>query len=155
VDVSLAHKEVFVRYDDARLSEVEVKDTLRDLGYTIRDPDKENGTRNNRRNSRTASVQISVPEWSSSCANSARTPLGVDGDHGGAVAVARRHPGDVHPDDRDGRYGFAGRLTGFQERPPVHRGVPPRERPTVLGLGGEATARPPGGRGPRPAGDRT
>lgn len=74
--MSLAHKEVFVRYDDARLSEVEVKDTLRDLGYTIRDPDKENGTRNNRRNSRTASVQISVPEWSSSCANSARTPSG-------------------------------------------------------------------------------
>ena len=41
VDVSLAHEEVLVRYDDARLSEVEVKDTLRDLGYTIRDPDKE------------------------------------------------------------------------------------------------------------------
>ncbi|MFB6177308.1 MAG: cation transporter, partial [Halobaculum sp.] len=40
VDVSLAHEEVLVRYDDDRLSEVEVKDTLRDLGYTIRDPDK-------------------------------------------------------------------------------------------------------------------
>ena len=76
VDVSLAHKEVFVRYDDARLSEVEIKDTLRDLGYTIRDPDKENGTRNSRRNSRTASVQMSVPKWLSSCANSARTPSG-------------------------------------------------------------------------------
>ncbi|MFB6220345.1 MAG: heavy metal translocating P-type ATPase [Halolamina sp.] len=41
VDVSLAHEEVLVRYDDERLHEVEVKDTLRDLGYTIRDPDKE------------------------------------------------------------------------------------------------------------------
>ncbi|MFB6359984.1 MAG: heavy metal translocating P-type ATPase [Halobacteriales archaeon] len=41
VDVSLAHEEVLVQYDDAELSEVEVKDTLRDLGYTIRDPDKE------------------------------------------------------------------------------------------------------------------
>jgi len=28
------------RYDDGILSEVKVKDTLRDLGYTIRDPDK-------------------------------------------------------------------------------------------------------------------
>jgi len=40
VDVSLAHEEVPVRYDDGILSEVKVKDTLRDLGYTIRDPDK-------------------------------------------------------------------------------------------------------------------
>ncbi|MEF8842340.1 MAG: cation-translocating P-type ATPase [Haloarculaceae archaeon] len=40
VDVSLAHEEVLVRYDDEQVSEVEVKDTLRDLGYTIRDPDK-------------------------------------------------------------------------------------------------------------------
>ena len=40
VDVSLAHEEVLVQYDDGLLSEVEVKDTLRDLGYTIRDPDK-------------------------------------------------------------------------------------------------------------------
>jgi len=40
VDVSLAHEEVLVQYDDAILSEVKVKDTLRDLGYTIRDPDK-------------------------------------------------------------------------------------------------------------------
>ncbi len=41
VDVSLAHEEVLVRYDNETLSEVELKDTLRDLGYTIRDPDKE------------------------------------------------------------------------------------------------------------------
>jgi heavy metal translocating P-type ATPase len=41
VDVSLAHEEVLVRYDDEQVSAVEVKDTLRDLGYTIRDPDKE------------------------------------------------------------------------------------------------------------------
>jgi heavy metal translocating P-type ATPase len=40
VDVSLAHEEVLVRYDDDEISEVEVKDTLRHLGYTIRDPDK-------------------------------------------------------------------------------------------------------------------
>nr|WP_241767980.1 heavy-metal-associated domain-containing protein [Haloferax sp. ATB1] len=40
IDVSLAHEEVLVQYDDDRLSEIEVKDTLRDLGYTIRDPDK-------------------------------------------------------------------------------------------------------------------
>ncbi|WP_226480279.1 heavy metal translocating P-type ATPase [Natrinema amylolyticum] len=40
VDVSLAHEEVRVRYDDGAVSEVELKDTLRDLGYTIRDPDK-------------------------------------------------------------------------------------------------------------------
>ncbi|TKX60509.1 MULTISPECIES: heavy metal translocating P-type ATPase [Halorubrum] len=40
VDVSLAHEEVLVEYDDDLLSEVKVKDTLRDLGYTIRDPDK-------------------------------------------------------------------------------------------------------------------
>jgi heavy metal translocating P-type ATPase len=41
VDVSLAHEEVLVRYDDAVVDEVTVTDTLRDLGYTIRDPDKE------------------------------------------------------------------------------------------------------------------
>ncbi|PSP56483.1 heavy metal translocating P-type ATPase [Halobacteriales archaeon QH_7_66_36] len=41
VDVSLAHEEVLVRYDDGQLSGVELKDTLRDLGYTIRDPDKQ------------------------------------------------------------------------------------------------------------------
>ena len=40
VDVSLAHEEVLVQYDASILSEVDVKDTLRDLGYTIRDPDK-------------------------------------------------------------------------------------------------------------------
>ena len=40
VNVSLAHEEVRIRYDDS-LSEVELKDTLRDLGYTIRDPDKQ------------------------------------------------------------------------------------------------------------------
>ena len=41
VDVSLAHEEVLVQYDADRIDEVGVKDTLRDLGYTIRDPDKE------------------------------------------------------------------------------------------------------------------
>jgi len=56
VDVSLAHEEVLVRYDDGILSEVKVKDTLRDLGYTIRDPDKaRNDTSNSRPNSPTGS----------------------------------------------------------------------------------------------------
>jgi len=41
VDVSLAHEEVLVTYDPERLDEVAVKDTLRDLGYTIRDPNRE------------------------------------------------------------------------------------------------------------------
>ena len=40
VNVSLAQEEVRIQYDDS-LSEVELKDTLRDLGYTIRDPDKQ------------------------------------------------------------------------------------------------------------------
>ena len=40
VDVSLAHEEVLIRYDDEVLDEVELKDTLRDLGYTIHDPNK-------------------------------------------------------------------------------------------------------------------
>ncbi|ELY31178.1 heavy metal translocating P-type ATPase [Halogeometricum borinquense DSM 11551] len=41
VNVSLAHEEIRIQYDSAALSEVELKDTLRDLGYTIRDPDKQ------------------------------------------------------------------------------------------------------------------
>ncbi len=40
VDVSLAHEEVRVEYDADEIAEVALKDTLRDLGYTIRDPDK-------------------------------------------------------------------------------------------------------------------
>jgi cation transport ATPase len=40
VNVSLAHEEVLVQYDAEQVSEVELKDTLRNLGYTIRDPDK-------------------------------------------------------------------------------------------------------------------
>jgi len=39
--VSLAHEEVRVKYDDNRRSETEIKHMLRDLGYTIRDPDKQ------------------------------------------------------------------------------------------------------------------
>ena len=41
VDVSLAHEELLVQYDDEVISDVEIKDIVRDLGYTIRDPDKE------------------------------------------------------------------------------------------------------------------
>ena len=40
-NVSLAHEEVLIQYDDEVVSEVDLKDTLRDLGYTIRNPDKE------------------------------------------------------------------------------------------------------------------
>ncbi|PSP65681.1 hypothetical protein BRC77_00400, partial [Halobacteriales archaeon QH_8_64_26] len=40
-DVSLAHEELLVRYDDEAISEAEIKDVVRDLGYTIRDPDKQ------------------------------------------------------------------------------------------------------------------
>ena len=41
VNVSLAHEEVPVEYEEDEVKEVELKDTLRELGYTIRDPDKE------------------------------------------------------------------------------------------------------------------
>ena len=41
VDVSLAHEELLVQYNDTDISEAEIKDVVRDLGYTIRDPDKE------------------------------------------------------------------------------------------------------------------
>jgi Cu+-exporting ATPase len=40
VNVSLAHEEVLIEYDEDRIGEVDLKDTLRELGYTIRDPDK-------------------------------------------------------------------------------------------------------------------
>ncbi|MFC7155839.1 heavy metal translocating P-type ATPase [Halomarina halobia] len=40
VNVSLAHEEVLVEYEEDEVEEVELKDTLRELGYTIRDPDK-------------------------------------------------------------------------------------------------------------------
>jgi cation transport ATPase len=40
VNVSLAHEEVFIQYDANGLTEQDLKQTLRDLGYTIRDPDK-------------------------------------------------------------------------------------------------------------------
>jgi heavy metal translocating P-type ATPase len=40
-NISLAHEEVLIRYDDDAVSDVDLRDTLRDLGYTIRDPDKE------------------------------------------------------------------------------------------------------------------
>ncbi|MFQ5796072.1 MAG: heavy metal translocating P-type ATPase [Candidatus Bipolaricaulia bacterium] len=38
--VSIAHEEALVGYDPDRVTETELKQTLRDLGYTIRDPDK-------------------------------------------------------------------------------------------------------------------
>ncbi|WP_137286070.1 heavy metal translocating P-type ATPase [Halorussus salinisoli] len=38
--VSLAHEEVRVRYDEGEVEEVELKDVLRDLGFTIRAADK-------------------------------------------------------------------------------------------------------------------
>ena len=41
IDVSLAHEELLVEYEEDMLSEAEVRDVVRDLGYTIRDPDKQ------------------------------------------------------------------------------------------------------------------
>jgi len=40
VRVSLAHEEVLVRYDPVRVPAAALTDTLRDLGYTVRDPDR-------------------------------------------------------------------------------------------------------------------
>lgn len=40
VSVSLAHEEALIEYDEARVDETTLRDTLRDVGYTIRDPDK-------------------------------------------------------------------------------------------------------------------
>lgn len=40
VAVSLAHEEVLVEYDEARVDETTLRDTLRDVGYTIRDADR-------------------------------------------------------------------------------------------------------------------
>ncbi len=40
VSVSMAHEEVLVKYDPDGVNEVELNDTLRELGYSIRDPDK-------------------------------------------------------------------------------------------------------------------
>lgn len=51
VNVSLAHEEVRIRYDNDTLGEVELKDTLRDLGYTIRARTSRSGSRNSSRRS--------------------------------------------------------------------------------------------------------
>ena len=40
VDVNLAHEEVLVQYNPARVTATALKDTLRSLGYTVRDPRK-------------------------------------------------------------------------------------------------------------------
>lgn len=40
VGVSLGHEEGLVRYEPARVSEGKLKQTLRDIGYTVRDPNK-------------------------------------------------------------------------------------------------------------------
>lgn len=40
VGVSLAHEEGLVKYDPSKVSEEELKQTLHDVGYTYRDPDK-------------------------------------------------------------------------------------------------------------------
>jgi Cu+-exporting ATPase len=40
VQVSIAHEEVLVEYDPARVSPVVVEETLEDLGYTVREPDR-------------------------------------------------------------------------------------------------------------------
>ena len=40
VYVSLAHEEALIEYDPALLAQTELRHTLRQLGYTVRDPDK-------------------------------------------------------------------------------------------------------------------
>jgi len=40
VSVSLAHEEALIEYDPERVDETTLRDTLRDIGYTIRDPEK-------------------------------------------------------------------------------------------------------------------
>ncbi|GMR13549.1 MAG: heavy metal translocating P-type ATPase [Gemmatimonadota bacterium] len=40
VAVSVAHEEALIEYDAERIDEAHVKDVLRDLGYTIRDPNR-------------------------------------------------------------------------------------------------------------------
>ncbi|HYZ99418.1 MAG TPA: cation-translocating P-type ATPase [Acidimicrobiales bacterium] len=38
VNVSIAHEETLIRYDPERVTPTELRDTLRDIGYTVRDP---------------------------------------------------------------------------------------------------------------------
>ena len=40
VAVSVAHEEALIEYDAERIDEIGVKDVLRDLGYTVRDPNR-------------------------------------------------------------------------------------------------------------------
>ncbi len=40
VSVSLAHEEALVQFDPARAAETQIKDAIRSVGYTVRDPDK-------------------------------------------------------------------------------------------------------------------
>jgi len=40
VNVSLAHEEALIAYDAAKVTATELTDTLRSLGYTVRDPNK-------------------------------------------------------------------------------------------------------------------
>ncbi|MFV1957390.1 MAG: heavy metal translocating P-type ATPase, partial [bacterium] len=40
VKVSLAHEEVLVQYDPSEVNEIRIRDTIRQLGFTIRDADK-------------------------------------------------------------------------------------------------------------------
>jgi len=40
VAVSVAHEEALIEYDAERIDETSLKDVLRDLGYTVRDPNR-------------------------------------------------------------------------------------------------------------------
>ena len=40
VHVSLAHEETLIEYDPARRTPSELRDTLRQIGYSVRDTDK-------------------------------------------------------------------------------------------------------------------
>ena len=39
-DVSLSHEEALVQYDPQKVTATQLRDTMRSLGYTVRDPDK-------------------------------------------------------------------------------------------------------------------
>ncbi len=53
VSVSLAHEEALLDYDESVVDETALRDTLRDVGYSIRDPDKEEAWRERQEELRT------------------------------------------------------------------------------------------------------
>lgn len=58
VSVSLAHEEALVQYHPDKVGEAQIKQTFRDLGYTIRDPDKVKGFEEQEAQLRTAKRRL-------------------------------------------------------------------------------------------------